>query len=126
MNQFKVNQLKPQIFSIGNQLRYGLVAIFVFTLLLGGSTLTYLSFREQVKQTKQLQSQRSQAAANRISAALDNWQRQLNFFSDLRGFSNFTSENQRTILEGLANSNSAYTLVGIFNNKGQVLQAMSP
>lgn len=126
MNQFKFNQLKPQIFSIGNQLRYGLVAIFVFTLLLGGSTLTYLSFREQVKQTKQLQSQRSQAAANRISAALDNLQRQLNFFSDLRGFSNFTSENQRTILEGLANSNSAYTLVGILNNKGQVLQAMSP
>ncbi|MEG4116422.1 ATP-binding protein [Microcoleus sp. N9_B4] len=112
--------------SIANQLRYGFVSIVVASVLMAGSTLAYLSFRGQIEQTKQLQYERSQAAAVQISAYLDNLQRQLNYLSELRGLTEFNAETQRSILEGLVNSNSAYEVVGIFNSKGQILQAMSP
>ena len=112
--------------SIANQLRYGFVSIVVASVLMAGSTLAYLSFRGQIEQTKQLQYERSQAAAVQISAYLDNLQRQLNYLSELRGLTEFNPETQRSILEGLVNSNSAYEVVGIFNSKGQIAQAMSP
>ncbi len=112
--------------SIANQLRYGFVSIVVASVLMAGSTLAYLSFRGQIEQTKQLQYERSQAAAAQISAYLDNLQRQLNYLSELRGLTEFNPETQRSILEGLVNSNSAYEVVGIFNSKGQVVQAISP
>ena len=112
--------------SIANQLRYGFVSIVVASVLMAGSTLAYLSFRRQIEQTKQLQYERAQAAAVQISADLDNLQRQLNYLSELRGLTEFNAETQRSILEGLVNSNSAYEVVGIFNSKGQVVQAMSP
>ncbi|MGB3262979.1 MAG: response regulator [Microcoleus sp.] len=112
--------------SIANQLRYGFVSIVVASVLMAGSTLAYLSFREQIKQTKQLQFERSQAAAVQISADLDNLQRQLNYLSELRGLTEFNAESQRSILEGLVNSNSAYEVAGIFNSQGQLLQAISP
>jgi two-component system sensor histidine kinase ChiS len=112
--------------SIANQLRYGFVSIVVASVLMAGSTLAYLSFRGQIEQTKQLQYERAQAAAIQISAELDNLQRQLNYLSELRGLTEFNAETQRSILEGLVNSNSAYEVVGIFNSKGQVVQAMSP
>jgi two-component system sensor histidine kinase ChiS len=112
--------------SIANQLRYGFVSIVVASVLMAGSTLAYLSFRGQIEQTKQLQYERSQAAAVQISAELDNLQRQLNYLSELRGLTEFNAETQRSILEGLVNSNSAYEVVGIFNSKGQVVQAISP
>src|SRR4028119_931079 len=112
--------------SIANQLRYGFVSIVVASVLMAGSTLAYLSFQRQIEQTKQLQYERSQAAAVQISADLDNLQRQLNYLSELRGLTEFNAETQRSILEGLVNSNSAYEVVGIFNSKGQVVQAMSP
>ncbi|WP_445249586.1 response regulator [Microcoleus sp. OTE_8_concoct_300] len=112
--------------SIANQLRYGFVSIVVASVLMAGSTLAYLSFRRQIEQTKQLQYERSQAAAVQISAELDNLQRQLNYLSELRGLTEFKAETQRSILEGLVNSNSAYEVVGFFNSKGQVVQAMSP
>ena len=112
--------------SIANQLRYGFVSIVVASVLMAGSTLAYLSFRRQIEQTKQLQYERSQAAAVQISADLDNLQRQLNYLSELRGLTEFNAETQRSILEGLVNSNSAYEVVGIFNSKGQIVQAISP
>ncbi|MCC3498457.1 MAG: response regulator [Microcoleus sp. PH2017_15_JOR_U_A] len=112
--------------SIANQLRYGFVSIVVASVLMAGSTLAYLSFRGQIEQTKQLQYERSQAAAAQISAYLDNLQRQLNYLSELRGLTEFNTETQRSILEGLINSNSAYEVVGILNSKGQVVQVMSP
>ena len=112
--------------SIANQLRYGFVSIVVASVLMAGSTLAYLSFRAQIEQTKQLQYERSQAAAAQISAYLDNLQRQLNYLSELRGFTEFSADTQRSLLEGLINSNSAYEVVGIFNSKGKVVQVMSP
>ena len=93
--------------SIANQLRYGFVSIVVASVLMAGSTLAYLSFRGQIEQTKQLEYERSQAAAVQISAYLDNLQRQLNYLSELRGLTEFNPETQRSILEGLVNSNSA-------------------
>jgi signal transduction histidine kinase len=117
---------RKQVFSITNQLRYGLVSIVASSLLITGSILTYLSFREQVEQTRLLQQERSQGAANKISAYLHIIQRQLNCLSEVRGLTNFTPDNQRSILEGLVNSNSVYEFVDILNDKGQAIQAMSP
>lgn len=126
MNEAKIVSHKNKMLSIANQLRYGLVAIVVSSVLIAGSALTYLSFREQAKQTRLLQQERAQGAANKISGYLDNLQRQLNYLSELRGLTDFNSETQRRILDGLANSNSAYEIVGILNERGQVVQAMSP
>ena len=117
---------RHQVFSIANQLRYGLVSIVVLTVLITGSTLIYLSFWEQAEQIKRLQQERSRGAANKISASLDNLQRQLNYLSELRGLTDFTPETQRSLLEGLVNSNSAYEIVGILNAQAEVVQAMSP
>ncbi|MFB8789862.1 MAG: ATP-binding protein [Potamolinea sp.] len=113
-------------FSIANQLRYGLVSLVVSSVLITGSTLTYFSFQEQAKQTRLLQQERSQLAANKISAYLDNLQRQLNYLSELRGLTEFNAETKTSLLEGLVNSNSAYEIVGILNSNGEVEQAMSP
>jgi PAS domain S-box-containing protein len=113
-------------FTIANQLRYGLVFLVVSSVLITGSTLTYFSFQEQAKQTRLLQQERSQLAANKISAYLDSLQRQLNYLSELRGLTDFNAETKNSILEGLVNSNSAYEVVGIMNSKGEVEQAMSP
>lgn len=126
MNQTKIVSGKNQVMSIANQLSYGLVAIVVSSVLIVGSALTYISFYEQAEQTKLLQQERAQGAANKISAYLDNLQHQLNYLSELRGLTDFNSETQRSILEGLANSNSAYEIVGIMNEGGQILEAMSP
>ncbi|HEY9848752.1 MAG TPA: ATP-binding protein [Leptolyngbyaceae cyanobacterium] len=126
MKQTKIGSGKPKSWSIANQLSYGLVLMVVVSVMLTGSTLTYLSFQEQIKQTRELQKQRSQVAANRISAYLDNLQRQLNYLSELKGLTDFSSSTQRSILEGLVNSNSAYEIVGIVNDKSQITQVMSP
>ena len=117
---------KHQLFSIANQLRYGLVSMVVSSLVLAGGALTYLSYQAQLEQTKLLQQERSRSAASEISAYLDNLQRQLNYLSELRGLTEFDRANQRSVLEGLVKSNSAYEIVGIMNDRGQIVQTMSP
>ncbi|HEY9597980.1 MAG TPA: ATP-binding protein, partial [Cyanophyceae cyanobacterium] len=117
---------KNQIFSIANQLRYGLASVVVSSVVVTGGVLTYLSFQQQLEQTRVHQQERSQAAASQISAYLDNLQRQLNYLSDLEGLTEFDAETQRSLLDGLVNSNHAYEIVGITNNQGRVIQAMSP
>ncbi|MGE5656893.1 MAG: ATP-binding protein [Actinomycetota bacterium] len=118
--------LRAQVFSIANQLRYGLVLIVGSSLLITGSALTYLSFQAQLKQSQQLQQERSRSAANQISTSLDDLQRQLNYLAALRGLTEFSTETQISILESLANSNSTYELVGLMNDRGQIVKAMSP
>ncbi|HEY9652494.1 MAG TPA: cache domain-containing protein, partial [Coleofasciculaceae cyanobacterium] len=117
---------KNQFFSIANQLRYGLASVVVSSVVVTGGVLTYLSFQQQLEQTRVHQQERSQAAASKISAYLDNLQRQLNYLSDLEGLTDFDAETQRSLLDGLVNSNHAYEIVGIMNNQGRVIQAMSP
>lgn len=125
MKQAKLEHHR-RFFSIANQLRYVLISMVASSLLITGGLLTYLSFQHQLKQTKLLQEERSQSAADEISAYLDYLQRQLNYLSELQGLTEFPSAIQRSILEGVVNSNSAYEIVGILNNQGQAVQAMSP
>jgi phosphoserine phosphatase RsbU/P len=121
-------QAKPQnrVFSIANQLRYGLVSIVAFSMLLAGGALIYLSFQAQLAQTKRLQQEQSQAAASQIGTYLDGVQRQLNYLSELRGLTEFAKSDRRSILDGLVNSNSAYEMVGILNSQGQIVEVLSP
>lgn len=117
---------RSRLFSIANQLRYGLIATVISSVLLTGSGLTYLSFRYQLQQIQFLQQERAQAASTKISAYLDTLQRQLNYLSELRGFTEFNPTTQYSLLDGLVNSNSAYEVVGILNADGTVEQALSP
>jgi PAS domain S-box-containing protein len=126
MNQATITKRWYECFSIANQLRFGLVGIVVLGVLGAGGVLTYLSFRQQLEQTKLLQQERSQLAASQISAYLDRLQHQLNYLSQLPGLTEFSEQDRRTLLEGLVKSNSAYEIVGILNHKGQVIQAVSP
>ncbi|MCT7951753.1 ATP-binding protein [Ancylothrix sp. C2] len=112
--------------SITNQLRYGLVSLTVFSVLLVGGALTYLSWQQQAEQTKLLQQTSVEKAAGEIRAYLDRLQRQLNYLSELNGLAEFDEDTQRRILEGLVNSNSAYEMAGILNEKNQIIEAMSP
>ena len=112
--------------SIANQLRYGLVSLTVFSVLLVGGSLTYLSWQQQAQQTKLLQQTAVEKAGREISDYLDKLQRQLNYLSELNGLAEFDEDTQRSILEGLVNSNSAYELAGILNEKNQIVRAMSP
>jgi signal transduction histidine kinase/ActR/RegA family two-component response regulator len=113
-------------FSLANQLRYGLVAVVVLSIFSTGSLLIYLSFREQRQQIQALSVARSQAAADRISAYLDDLQRQLNYHSELTGFSEFVPTTQQSVLEGIVKSNSAYELIGLLDAQGNAIAAISP
>ncbi|HEY9808418.1 MAG TPA: ATP-binding protein [Halomicronema sp.] len=112
--------------SISNQLRYGLVSLTVFTVLLVGGALTYLSWQQQAQQTKLLQETSVEKAGGEIRSYLDKLQRQLNYLSELSGLTEFDEKTRRSILEGLVNSNSAYEIAGIINDKNQIIDAMSP
>lgn len=118
--------IRRPLFSIANQLRYGLVLGVVLSLLLTGGALTYLSFQTQLKQAILLQEERSRSAANEITSSLNELKRQLNYLAELRGLSNFSTPEQNSILEGLIKSNSSYDIVGLMNQSGQIITALSP
>ena len=118
--------IRRPLFSIANQLRYGLVLGVVLSLLLTGGALTYLSFKTQLKQAILLQEERSRSAANEISSSLNEIKRQLNYLAELRGLTNFSPTVQNSILEGLIKSNSSYDVVGLMNQSGQIVTALSP
>ncbi|MFB2924124.1 ATP-binding protein [Aerosakkonema sp. BLCC-F2] len=117
---------RERIFSIANQLRYGLVSIAIASLAVTGGALIYLSFLSEVEQSRLLQQERSHSAASEIGTYLNDLQRQLNYLAGLRGLTEFSDQTLASVLEGLVNSNSAYEIVGIINNQGKVVQAMSP
>ncbi len=112
--------------SISQELKYGLVSIVSVSILLTGGVIIYLGFRSQQKQINILQQQRAESAAQEIGSHLDNLQRQLNYVSRLTGFMDFSTDTQKSILKGLVKSSSTYEIVGLIDERGQVIQAMSP
>ncbi len=118
--------LQQRIFSIAYQLRFVLILLVLASLLPIGGILIYLSSQAQMQQTKLLQQERSRAAASEINAYLDDLQRKLGYLARVRGLTNLSPTIQRRLLEGLIRHNDAYEMVGILNNSGKVVTAVSP
>ncbi|MBD2744618.1 PAS domain S-box protein [Coleofasciculus sp. FACHB-1120] len=114
------------LFSIANQLRYGLVLLVVLTLLLTSGILIYLSFQAQLQQVEIAQQERSHAAAGEINAYLDDLQRKLSYLARVPGLTDLSPEIQDRFLEALTRHNSAYETVAVFNNKGEIVSFSSP
>nr|MBA3921836.1 HAMP domain-containing protein [Nostocaceae cyanobacterium] len=114
------------LFSISNQLRFGLLSLVIFSVLTTGSILIYLGFKYQIQQAQSLQKERSQAAANRIENYLDDLQLKLRYLARVRGLTNSSPQMQQHLIEGLTRHNEAYEAVAILDSKGQVVSAMYP
>lgn len=115
-----------RLFTIANQLRYGLVLLVLLSLLPTGGLLIYLSFQAQLQQSRSLQQERSQAAAGQINNYLDDLKRKLSYLARVKGLTTFHPHEQQSLLEGLTRHNDAYEAVAILNRYGQVVASVSP
>lgn len=113
------------IFSIANQLRYGLALLIILSLLVTAGWLIYLAFQTQVQQLEVAQQERSRAAASEINAYVDDLQRKLAYLARIQGLADFTPQIQQKLLDGLSRHNDAYEIVAILSNTGQVITAVS-
>ncbi len=127
------DKFKPSInltwrwtFSIANQLRFGLVFLVVSSLLTTGGILIYSSFQTQLKQTSLLQKARSQVAAQKIDAYMDDLIRKLGYLARVRGLTDLPLETKQTLLDGLTRHNDAYEMVAIVNSQGEPVAVVSP
>ncbi len=113
-------------FSLAKQLRYGLLVFVSLSVLCTGSALIVVSFREEMRLLRDAQYERSQAAAEKIDAYIDDLQRKLGYLARVRGLSDLPPETQRTLLEALTRHNSAYETVAIVDDHGRVLAVTAP
>ncbi|PSB29085.1 PAS domain S-box protein [Stenomitos frigidus] len=120
-----VSMLQPwhRLFSIANQLRFGLLFLVLLSLLPTGGLLIYLSAQTQLLQAQALQQERSQAAAGQIDNYLDDLKRKLSYLARVKGLTNFQRPVQQSLLEGLVRHNEAYEAVALLDRTGQVVTA---
>lgn len=116
---------QPGVFSIANQLRFGLFALVGMSLLVTAAVLIGLAYQAQLQHLEVAQRELSRAAAGEINAYLDDLQRKLAYLARVRGLTDRSGEVQQTLLEGLARHNDAYETIAILNNKGQVIKVVS-
>ncbi len=114
-----------RLFSIANQLRYGLVFLVLLSLLPAGELLIHLSFQAQLQQSRLLQKERSLAAAGQVDNYLDDLKRKLSYLARVKGLTNFQPQAQQSLLEGLTRHNDAYEAVAIVNRNGQIVTSVS-
>lgn len=112
--------------SIATQLSWGLLGLVILSLSGTGGILIYSSFQTQLKQTNQLQKERSQAAADKIDVFVEDWKRKLSYLARVRGLTDLPATTQQTILEGLTRHDDAYELVAILDNQGKPVVTISP
>ncbi|HXV98158.1 MAG TPA: cache domain-containing protein, partial [Anaerolineae bacterium] len=114
-----------QIFSIANQLRYGLVLFVGLILLVTGGILIYLSFVAQSEQLVAVERERGRVVAGDINAYLDDLQRKLAYLARVPGLADLSPEIQQDLLQGLVRHNNAYRTVAILDRTGQAVTAIS-
>jgi GAF domain-containing protein/HAMP domain-containing protein len=112
------------VFSIANQLRYGLALLIILSLLITAGWLIYLAFQTQVQQLEVAQRERSRAAAGEINTYVDDLQRKLSYLARVRGLTDLALPIQEDMLDGLLRHNDAYERVAILDRTGQVLIAL--
>jgi signal transduction histidine kinase len=114
------------IFSIANQLRYGIVLLVGISLLLTSGALIQLSTQAQIQQIQIAQNERSQAVASTLQAYVSDLQRKIGYLARVRGLSSLPAEFQSSLLEGLTRHNDAYEFVAILDRQGKVKTKVSP
>jgi signal transduction histidine kinase len=113
------------IFSIANQLRYGIVLLVATSLLLTSGALIHLSTQAQIEQIQIAQNQRSQAVASTLQAYVNDLQRKMGYLARVRGLSDFPAELQLNLLEGLTRHNDAYEFAAILDRQSKVKAKVS-
>ena len=114
------------LFSIANLLRYGSVAIVMFSVLLTSSTLIQMSARVQLNDNQALQQERSQMVAQNIETYLQDFQTELTYLERVRGLTTLPRPVQQNLLEGLTRLDDAYEAIGMFNLEGEALVGIAP
>jgi signal transduction histidine kinase len=114
------------IFSIANQLRYGIVLLVATSLLLTSGALIHLSTQAQLQQIQIAQNERSHAVATTLQAYISDLQRKMDYLARVRGLSSFPAELQLNLLEGLTRHNDAYEFAAILDRQGKVKAEVSP
>ena len=115
-----------KIFSIANQLRYGLALLVLSSLSITGSFLIYSSFQTQWQEANLLQKERSQLAAEKINSYIDDFQRKLGYLARVRGLTELPQTTQYKLIEGLTRHNSAYEMVAVIDRQGNAIAVVSP
>ncbi|NJN93161.1 MAG: GAF domain-containing protein [Anaerolineales bacterium] len=116
---------QPSIFSIANQLRFGVFALVGVSLLFTAMVLIILAYQAQLQHLEVAQRELSRAAAGEINAYLDDLQRKLAYLARVRGLTDRSGEVQQTLLEGLTRHNDAYETVALLDNTGRVIKVTS-
>lgn len=106
------------LFSIANQIRYGLIVIVLSSLSITSSFLIYSSFRNRVQESYLKQQYRAQIASTQIDAYIDDLQRKLGYLARVRGLADLPKNTQYLLLEGLIRHNSAYQMITIVDSQG--------
>jgi signal transduction histidine kinase len=114
------------IFSIANQLQYGIILLVGISLLATSGALIHLSTQAQLQQIQIAQDERSQAVASTIQAYVNDLQRKIGYLARVRGLANLPPELQLNLLEGLIRHNDAYEFVAILDRQGTVKTEVSP
>ncbi|MBF2027961.1 MAG: response regulator [Oscillatoriales cyanobacterium C42_A2020_001] len=112
--------------SLANQIRLGLLAMVLLSVLPLGTTLIYWSWIHYSEQTRQLQEERSRLVAGHITNYLDDLQRKLSYLARIKGLSRLAPATQQTLIEGLTRHNDAYEVVAVLDRRGQVISSASP
>ena len=115
-----------KIFSIANQLRYGLALLVVSSLSITGSFLIYSSFQTQWQEANLLQKERSELAAAKINAYIEDLQRKLGYLARVRGLTELPQTTQFKLIEGLTRHNSAYEMAAVIDRQGNAIAVVSP
>ncbi len=109
--------------SITAQLATSLIGMVALSVLITGGVLSYISFQSQLRQLHLTQQARASVISEQINAYIDDLQRKLTYISRVRGLTTFDPDTQHNLLEGLANHNSAYEVIGLTDRYGRLQQA---
>ncbi len=110
---------------ISRQLGYGLPLLVIVSMLLVGGILIFLSWKAQLKQVQFAQQERSQAAAQKINAHLEDVQRKLDYLARVQGLTEMDPATRQRLLDGLMRHNKAYDFVGIVDEQARIVSFAS-
>ncbi|NEO86932.1 MAG: PAS domain-containing protein [Spirulina sp. SIO3F2] len=127
MTQFAfIKTFRQGSVSLATRLQVTLIGLTVLGVVATGSLLLAWSWQIQLRQLQEIQAERSQIAAQRINAFIDDLQRKLAYLERVQGLSDLDPAIQQHLLDGLIRHNDAYEAVAIADRDGNIISAVSP
>ena len=117
---------KSSIYSIANQLRYGIVVLIVLSLVPTAGILIYISFHTQREQSFDVVQGRSRIVANEINAYVEDLQSKLSYLARVQGLTQLPPETLLSLLGAVIRNNSAYETVAVIDSTGRIIAEVSP